>query len=749
MKSSLRGWTLGIGVALASLVFALPAAAQPHHEPAAGGDWALHRLKRPAIPAVARPGWGRNAIDAFVQSKLDAKGLSPNRPAERLTLLKRLTYDLTGLAPTPEERDAFLNDRSDDAYERLVERLLASPSFGERWAQHWLDLVRYSETDGFKIDRYRPDAWRYRDYVIRAFNADLPYDRFVRQQLAGDELEPDNSEAILATGFLRLQPEETNGANYRQIRQDILDDITEVTGLAFLGMTVGCARCHDHKFDPISQEDYFEMQAFFAGMLARDAAPLLRGRDEKEYRAKLAVWENATESIRKEMDGLLSEVHKQVFDESVVALDEDTQKALKTAENERTSIQMQLATLGVKQITRKYEKMHRRLTGAQKTRFDELTAKLATFNDIKPLMPTAMAVMDAGPNPPPTFRLGGGDYRRPKREVRPDFLDCIDEKDPLIAPPRGNLKSSGRRAAFANWLCQPDHPLTSRVIVNRLWQEYFGKGIVATASDFGVAGQRPTHPELLDFLASELVAKEWSLKAIHRLIVTSATYRQSSAPELNPLEPAAAKLDPENKLLWHARVRRRDAEAIRDVALEASGLLNRRMFDLSACPELPPSILLTSRAWYPDEKVVDRNRRSIYVFNRRNLTYPLFAAFDCPNRSLSCSTRTATVTAPQALLMLNGEFTIQQAKALAARLTAQSSDLGTIIHAAYDSVLCREATRDDVTRAEFFVRQQAERIGRDAAVAESAPAGMPPALAAAIVDFCHALLNSAEFLNVE
>jgi hypothetical protein len=747
MKPSLRGWALGIG-ALVAILSLFPLQADTPPDPAEGGEWALAKLKRPALPAVKQPGWAQNAVDHFIQSKVEANGLVPNRPADRLTILKRVTYDLTGLAPTPEERDAFLNDDSVGAYEKLVERLLASVHFGERWAQHWLDLVRYSETDGFKLDRYRPNAWRYRDYVIRAFNADLPYDRFMRQQIAGDELEPDNPEAVLATGFLRLHPEETNGANYRQIRQDILDDITEVAGLTFLGLTVGCARCHDHKFDPISQEDYFEMQAFFAGIVPRDTAPLLRGREEKEYRAKLAAWEKATEAIRNEMDAMLVEPRKQVFQESVVGLDEETQKALKTPENERTSMQMQLAALGVKQIARKYDLMYRRLGSEQQTRFLELRTKLATFDAMKPEMPMAMAVTDAGPNPPPTFRLGGGDYRRPKREVRPDFLDCIHAKDPVIAPPRTNPQSSGRRSAFANWLSEPDHPLTSRVIVNRLWQEYFGKGIVATPSDFGAAGQRPTHPELLDFLASELVAKDWSLKAIHRLIVTSATYRQASAPEFNARAPAAAKADPDNRLLWHARVRRRDAESIRDAALEASGLLNRRMFDASACPELPASILSTSRAWYPDEKVVDRNRRSIYVFNRRNLIYPLFAAFDSPNRSMSCPTRTATVSAPQALLMLNGEFSLQQARALAGSLASRTTDRREMIRQAYDRVLSRAATADDIARAETFLSQQADRIGA-VELPEGMPKEMSPALAAAVVDFCHALLNSAEFLNVE
>lgn len=659
MKHSSR-WLLALGfgsVLVTCALFRIAAASEPEGKEETAENWAFRRLRRPALPAVNDPAWPRNPIDHFVLARLEAKKLAPTAETDRLTLLKRVTYDLTGLSPTTAEREAFLNDPSSDAYEKVVERLLNSPRFGERWAQLWLDVVRYSETEGFKIDRYRPDAWRYRDYVIRAFNDDMPYDRFVHQQLAGDELDPDNSDAILATGYLRLFPEESNGANYRQIRQDILDDVVETTGLAFLGLTVGCAKCHDHKFDPISQEDYFHFQAFFAGMLPADDVPLLHGKDEKVHRDRMIPWDNATKAIRAELDQILSPVGKEVFEESVVALDEDTQIALKTPESKRTPMQMQLATYGGKQIFRKHEKMHRRLSGAKKERFEELKKQLASFDHLKPTpMPTAMAVRETGSQVPPTHRLSGGDFRRPREKLEPAFLECLDEKTPTIRPPSANPDSSGRRLAFARWLTEPDHPLTSRVIVNRLWQQYFERGIVASPSDFGVQGQKPTHPELLDWLASELVAKDWSLKAIHRLIVTSAVYRQSSASDTNAVAAEANKLDPENHLLWHARVRRRDAESIRDTALQVSGLLNERMFGESACPELPPSIMQTSRAWYPDEKVEDRNRRSVYVFNRRNLTYPLFAAFDAPNRSLSCATRNSTISATQALLMLNGEF---------------------------------------------------------------------------------------------
>jgi hypothetical protein len=730
-------------LSLAGPAFGQSAHPNPEHNP-------FRKLARPALPASSAA-WVRNPIDAYIFARLAKAGIQPSADAQRLALLRRVTYDLTGLAPSPAETEAFLADASPDAYERVVDRLLQSPHFGERWAQHWLDVVRYSETEGFKVDRYRPDAWRYRDYIIRAFNEDLPYDRFVQQQLAGDELEPENPEALIATGFLRLHAEETNGANYQQIRQDVLDDITEVTGLAFMGMTIGCARCHDHKFDPVSQQDYFRLQAFFAGVVQKDDVPLLYGEARKAFDEKHAVWSEKTQSLRDELAEILKPVMRQVFEESVVALDEATQEALKADPATRTAMQCQLATLGGKQIFRKHEKMHRRLKGNDKTHYDEVKKKLDAFDAIKPEMPVAMAVVDAGRTPPPTHVLGGGDYRRVKKEVQPGFPECLDPPVPEIKP---LPSSSGRRAALARWLTRPDHPMTSRVIVNRLWHHYFGKGIVATPNDFGNMGQAATHPELLDFLATELVAKGWKLKAIHRLIVTSAAYRQTADADDNATFALAQKLDPENRLCWRANVRRRDGESIRDCVLQASGELNPRMFDLSACPELPPEILSTSRAWYPDERVEDRNRRSVYVFNRRNLTYPLFSAFDAPNRSQSCAARTTTVTAPQALLMLNGEFTMTQARVLSGRLLAKHRDFKNLIEDAYLHVLGRRPSDEDLSAAELFLRQQSERIAKGPAPTANAlptsiPQGVDTPFAAAVLDLCHALMNSAEFAYIE
>jgi hypothetical protein len=704
-------------------------------------------LARPAVPEVRDRAWVRNPVDAFVLARLEKARLRPNPPADPLTLLRRVTFDLTGLAPTPAERAAFLADTAPGAYERLVERLLASPAYGERWAQHWLDVVRYAETDGFKLDRVRPEAYRYRDWVIRAFNEDLPYDAFVRRQLAGDEVEPDNPDAQIATGFLRLPPEETTASNYRAMRQDLLDDVTDVVGLAFLGMTVGCARCHDHKFDPITQKDYYRLQAFFAPLVHRDA-PLIPAAVRARYAQQRAQWEEATRPLRAEIDALVEPFRRQVLEELAVTFDPQTQAALRTPAGQRTALQRQLAALADKQLDRRLARAYKRLPAPARARHDELQRKLGAFDTLlPPAPPVAAAVADAGPDMPPTFRLAGGSYLRPREEVRPGFPTCL----------AGNrVPSSPRRAALAEWLCRPDHPLTARVIANRLAQHHLGQGIVATPNDFGLMGEGATHPELLDWLAADLVSGGWRLKSLHRLLVTSAAYRQASRPEYNPTETLAERTDPDDKLLWHARVKRREAEAVRDAALQAAGQLNLRLYGPSALPELPAALMDSRYAWDPDARPEDRNRRSVYVLARRNLAYPLFAAFDLPDRHLSCPARSQTITAPQALVMLNGEFTLAQARALAGRLLAERGpDLGAVVREAYWTLFGRPPSADEAASADDFLRRQAALIAAGGApqrgplLPGSGSAGVPAPLAAAVVDFCHALFNSAEFLYVE
>jgi hypothetical protein len=699
--------------------------------------------RRPDVPKVQNKSWCVNPIDAFVLARLEAAGLTPSPRADKLRLLRRVTFDLTGLPPTLEEQDAFLKDASPDAYPNVVERLLASPHYGERWAEHWLDLVRYAETDGFKADDLRPEAYRYRDYVIRSFNADLPYDRFVRQQIAGDELEPDNADALIATGFNRLWPDEYNAANLEQRRQEILDDVTDTTGLAFLGMTFGCARCHDHKFDPIPQADYYRLQAFFAPMRQRDDEPALDGAARKDYKTRLAAWEAATKDIRAEMDALVADKREEARKHALTKFREEIQQAVRISEDKRTPYQRLIALMAERQMDRAAKDAALKLSGDKKKRYHELEQKLAAVEPRRPEQPPlTMSVSDVGREAPPTFRLQGGDWRKPKEEVKagfPTFLGGTDATSPPPNPPTASGKgweggTTGRRSALATWLTRKDNPLTARVMVNRLWQHHFGVGIVATPSDFGVMGEPATHPKLLDWLAVEFMENGWSLKHMHRLMVLSAAYCQDSHIDRKDARCAKAwDVDRDDHLLWHMRRQRLEGEAVHDAMLAATGELNPRMFGVSARPKLPDRI--SSYAWKADAKPEDQNRRSIYVFAKRNLRYPLFDAFDLPDMHNSCARRAVTTTAPQALLLLNGEFALERARRLGADLTACfPSDDAALAARAYQMTWDRPAAEDEVKLAvKFLAAQTAVLHSREAAVA----------------DFCHALLNSNEFLYID
>ncbi len=721
------------------------------------GKWPFQPPRRPAVPAVKDASWVANPIDAFVLHALEEKGLRPNAPADKLTLLRRVTFDLTGLAPTLDEQRAFLADESQAAYARLVDRLLDSPAFGERWAQHWLDVVRFAETDGFKEDAVRPNAYKYRDYVIRAMNADLPYDRFIRQQLAGDELEPDNPDALIATGLNRLYPDEYNAADVRQRRQEIRDDLTETTALAFLGLTVGCAQCHDHKFDPISQVDYYRLQAFFAPLLPRDDLPVATLEQRQQYDAQLAAWQSATKSIRDEIDAILAARRDEVLKDSLLKFEPDIRQAVETPPEKRTALDQQLTVQAMKYVTPKLREIPDKLTGEEKQRMESLQKQLAEFDHQKPApLPAAMAVTDAAAVAPATFRLTLGNYRKPMEEVQPGFPAFLGSSEPPMTARPGDTRSSGRRSALAEWLCRPDHPLTSRVIVNRIWQHHFGLGIVGTPNDFGAMGEAASHPELLDWLAVELIENGWSLKAMHRLIVSSATYRQASRVDLdNPLHGRALEVDSGNRLLWHARRTRLEGEAIRDAMLQIAGQLNGNMHGPSARPELPRGVD-AKLAWKPDGTAAQRNRRSIYVIAKRNLRYPLLDLFDLPDMHNSCPQRSSTTTAPQALALMNSEFTLEQAQSWSGRLLAEHGrDLSAVLEVAFREAFARPAGEPQLkAAAEFLARQAAGIAATGEATALGAlptpmPEGLDPAQAAAVVDFCHALLNSNEFLYVD
>jgi len=709
--------------------------------------WSLQKVRRAAVPEVQRRQWVRNPIDAFVLAKLEAKGIAPSADADRVTLLRRVSFDLTGLPPTPDEVSAFVADKSPDAYEKVVDRLLASPHYGERWARHWLDLARYAESEGFKADETRPNAWRYRDYVIESFNANKPFDRFVQEQIAGDEMWPEDPKARVATAFNRHWPDETNARNLMQRRQEILDDITDVTGSTYLGLTVGCARCHNHKYDPILQADYFRLQSFYANTSADDQIPMLTGADLAKHRAALAVWEEKTRTIREEMKALIAPRKAALVKDTVDKFPPEILAILAKPEKERNPYEVQMALKARPYQDLDDENVARSLKGDQKLRYSVLAGELKKFASLYPgELPVGVGMRDAGASAPPTHVLKGGVYDNPADLVEPGFITLLAPGAAKIEKPAG-VDSTGRRMALAKWMTQADNPLTPRVAVNRLWHWHFGTGIVGSPSDFGIMGQRPTHPELLDWLASEFVQTGWDVKRMHRLMVTSSTYRQASDHN-----DVSAKADARNRLLWKFPRQRLEGEVIRDAMLAVAGVLNTKVGGPSVMPELPEGMPAPRGGWkLSDEE--DRNRRSVYIFVRRNSRYPMLEAFDMPDTHESCGRRNVTITAPQALTLLNDKTVLDQARAFAGRVIREGGpDLRGQIDRAYELAYARRPDGSERDTVQTFFERQAGIVAKRAAAGQKIALpvgeirGLDAAHAAALVDFCHMLLNSNEFV---
>jgi hypothetical protein len=709
--------------------------------------WAFQKVVKPAVPTPTGRDWVKNDVDAFVLAKLEEKKLTPAPPADKVTLIRRATLDLIGLLPTPEEVQSFVSDNSPGAFAKVVDRLLASPRYGERWARHWLDLARYADSEGFKSDETRPNIWRYRDYVIDSFNQDKPYDRFVKEQIAGDELYPNDPAALIATGFNRHFPDESNARNLMQRRQELLNDITDTVSATFLGMTYGCARCHDHKFDPILHKDYYRLQAFFANTRIEDNASLESPERRRELAEKRAVWEEKTKDIRAEMDKVvepqIASLYKEIFDK----FPPEIQECITTAAGERTPIQWQMYYKARTQLEHTPEEAAKKLRGPAAKRWAELKTELAKFNDIKPPdAPVAQAMIDNGKDAPVTHVLAVGVYDAYKEEVQPGFLSIIDPSDAKITPPEG-INSSGRRSALANWLADPQNPLSTRVMANRIWHYHFGRGIVGSPSDFGVMGERPANKELLDYLTATFVENGWSIKKMHRLIMLSNTYQQSTK-----FNPEAAKIDPEDKLTWRYNRHRLEGEAIRDAMLEVSGRLNLKMGGRGVFPPLPEGVDPRG-GWKRNEDPAETQRRSVYTFVRRNTRYPMFEVFDMPDTHESCPRRNTTVTAPQALELLNNELVLDWSKSLAGKvlndggLTPEAQ-----VDRAYRLTFSRTPTEvERKTALEFLTRQSAilaERMTTDekTPLPDNLPQGFEKVRAAALVDLCHALLNSNEFV---
>ena len=691
---------------------------------------------------------GAKSVDAFIVAKLESNNLKLNPEADRVTLLRRVSFDLVGLPPTPAEVDAFVQDKSPRAYENVVDRLLGSLHYGERWARHWLDLARFAESEGFKSDETRPNAWRYREYVIRSFNENKPYDRFVKEQIAGDELWPNDPWARVATAFNRHYPDESNARNLMQRRQEILDDITDTVGATFMAMTYGCARCHDHKFDPILHTDYYRLQSFFANTTADDEVPMIAPTEMQQWRERKAAWETQSKPVRDRIAKLIDPEKAKILKEFVDKYPLEIQEIISKPAAERNPYEWQMFYKAKPYLTIDDDTASKALRGDAKKQYQALVAELKQFASLDPgEAPMGIGMRDVSASAPPTHRLNVGVYDAKLEQVQPGFLSIVDPNPPAIAPPSG-LNSTGRRSALANWLTSASNPLPARVMVNRIWHYHFGQGIVSTPSDFGAMGGRPSHPELLDWLASDFVQSGWDIKRMHKQIVMSATYRQSSA-----FNEESAKEDPRNRLMWRFPRERLEGEVIRDAALAVSGVLNDAVGGPSVYPELPAGAGKPRGGWKVSDDEAERNRRSLYIFVRRNARYPMLEAFDMPDTHESCGRRNHTITAPQAMALLNGKVSLEWAQAFAGRVLKQAGpDLHSDIDAAYRLAFGRmpDGSEKD-TVLTFFTKQKAliderKATGAKLALPSVMPAGYDPAQGAALVDFCQMLLNSNEFV---
>jgi hypothetical protein len=684
------------------LVAGLPARCDDYPiSPLQKEHWAWKKPVRHAPPAIKAAGRAANPIDRFLLARLEAQGLSFAPPAEPATLLRRLHLDLVGLPPTPEERAAFLADPSPDAYERVVDRLLASPAHGERWARHWLDVARFAESNGYEHDEVRPDAWRYRDYVVRAFNEDKPYDRFVAEQLAGDELFPGDRDALIATGFNLLGPDMTDSSDQKQRRQNTLNDMTATTSLAFLGLTMGCARCHDHKFEPIPQKDFYRLQAFFTPAEFRSDLPLASAKERAAHARAQARFDQKAKPLRDRLAVLLAPYRRKLREAKLARLGADAREAHRTPAGERTRAQQELVRKTSRLLVVRDREVRRALSPEDRQEEARLQKQLrAVEKRYKPApLPTAMGLHD-GPAGH-TFLLEQGDLSRPGEEVRPGFPVVLTPGHHYVAAevkptPRG----TGRRAALARWVVRRDNPLTARVIVNRVWMHHVGKGLVATPSDFGIRGASPTHPELLDWLAVDFMDSGWSLKRLHRLIVTSQAYQQSCRGS-----DAAHAKDPDNELLGRMNRVRLEGEVIRDSLLSLAGQLDRRMGSPGVFPPLPEELFKGAKGWRASSDPSAAHRRSLYIFARRNLRYPFLEVFDQPDSNLSCSRRERSTTAPQALTLLNAPAVQEAARACAVRVERESPSTDGRITAAYRLALARDPTSSERALAREFLAE--------------------------------------------
>ena len=686
--------------------------------------WSFVPVKRPVVPAVRSVDRLGNSIDSFLLAKLEEAALSPNGPAEKTVLLRRAYYDLTGLPPAPADVKSFLADTSAKSFETVVDRLLESPHYGERWGRHWLDLVRYAESNSYERDGAKPFVWRYRDYVIRSFNQDKPYDQFLREQLAGDELEPVTPDSIIATGYYRLGIWDDEPVDEEQAFYDDVDDIVQTTGSVFLGLTIGCARCHDHKLDPIPQRDYYSFLAFFRnvrryGVRAHETVmdasvrTIAAEEDRSQHQELVEAYEAEVQRVKKKLDEIENKVKG-----DLVGVENDE---FKTEAARVEIVRKRIPKLFTEEDVQGYQAL---LEQRERLRANKPSA-----------LAQALCVKEFGRSVPPTHVLVRGNPHIKGDPVEPGFPSVLTAPSSQIIEPRGDALSSGRRLALAKWLTDPANPLTARVMVNRVWQHHFGRGIVSSPSDFGFQGVRPTHPELLDWLASEFVEGGWHLKRLHKLIMLSNAYQMSSSAS----EDALTK-DPENSLFWRFNMRRLSAEEVRDSILAVNDTLNRnKMYGPSIYVRIPAEVLAgQSRpgdGWgkSPPE---DENRRSIYIHVKRSLLTPILTSLDSADTDSSCPVRFATTQPTQALGMLNSEFLQEQSRSFAQYLlTSAGDDQERQVTLALSRTLQRNPTTSEINRGLQLIATMQHK--HNVAPADALPI------------FCLTALNLNEFLYID
>ncbi len=693
--------------------------------------WSFRPLRPIGPPRTRDAGAVSNPVDDFLNTARKAKNLTPAPEADRPTLIRRVTFDLIGLPPDFDDVTAFAGDRRPDAYERVVDRLLASPQYGERWGRHWLDLARYADSDGYESDLDRKTAYRYRDFVIHALNDDMPFDQFVRWQIAGDELEPGNPRALAATGFCTAAPcQETTPAdleeNKEKIRYDELDNMLSTTSSAFLGLTLGCARCHDHKFDPIPTRDYYSMLAAFT-TAGREDAPLSRPHRDLER------WLRAQHRLYRE-DRM-----------TALKLSDEEKFWLRQPEHFFVPVQIELYKRFGKTLEATDERLLEWMRPEQRKTWETLKSRLPK---VKGEADRGIVLLDTAATPNQSFLLGRGSVMNKTSVVTLGFLQVLTDSpsaDDFRARAQNRIgrKSTAedaddgapgttyQRAALAEWLTDVEQGaggLLARVAVNRIWHHHFGEGLTRTPDDFGTQGEKPVHPELLDWLARELVQGGWRLKPLHRRIVTSAAYRQATA-----YDPAKAAIDPENRFLWHRRPVRLEAEAIRDAMLAASGRLSPQVYGPSFRPLIPAEAIATrSKDAYPaDIRDGPANwRRSVYAFIKRSVTNPFVEVFDSPDSTAACGRRNTTAVPTQNLLLLNDPFVRARARDLAERVSREAgADMDCRVRRAYELALSRNPRLDEEKSAREFLAKEGDQ--------------------ASLTDLCHVLFTLNEFLYVD